>query len=223
MPWADVAAGAHFSAAVSSEKRLYVWGEATLAVDTRARTSHEALPPSVAAASGDGETGDGTMADGGAGEERVTFATSVSSTTSVSASEERAAVEADVAVREVRPLKETGKVRAACAGGFHFLMLLDSAGGGGSGHGGDGDAGRGGGSGGGSGGGIGGEQVVVSWGENAAAQLCRSTSEQVAEEAEAVDPPPPIAVAGAPGHVLVGCGSFHSLMAVQTWIEPHHL
>ena len=44
-----LAAGAHFSAAVSSRGHLYVWGEPVLAADTRARSAHDIFLPQTSA------------------------------------------------------------------------------------------------------------------------------------------------------------------------------
>ena len=80
-------------------------------------------------------------------------------------------------------------------GGFHFTMLRSS-----SRDGSDQPA----------------EGVVraASWFENAAAQLCRTTPETIAEEQEDMEPQPPSAIQGAAGKWLCGAGAFHSLIAV---------
>ena len=183
-----LAAGAHFSAAVSSRGHLYVWGEPVLAADTRARSTHDIFLPQTSAEEEHNHLP--RMARASAGS--TTLAASGSSTIDVTDTEAAEAAAEDVAVREVLPSKAPGRALAACAGGFHFLMVQ----------------------GGGEGGGGAADPRVLSWGENAAAQLCRVTTEQIDEAAAEMDPPPPKVLATAPGDWLVGCGAFHSLVAV---------
>lgn len=192
-----IAAGAHFSAAVSSHRNLYVWGEGLLAADMKTRPSHQRILPASHTSADDVGDVDAPMggAGGHAGMQTATIATSGAATLAVSAEDDDDTE--DVAIREVRL---SARAVAACAGGFHFIARLAD---GGKSNAKDEEAptGRAGG-------------ALVSWGENAASQLCRLTTDSVMEEAEPMEPQPPPAADGATGELLIGCGAFHSLVAV---------
>ena len=181
-----LAAGAHFSAAVTAppDRHLYVWGESVLAAETRGRPLHDtghgapgemAAPAPSADAPPASETADAMR------HVELQIDAARAGTGGGGPASQREAARAPVAV-------------GGCAGGFHFLArVVDDPGGGG-------------------GGGASRAQQVLTWGENAAYQLCRPTEEDFAEEAAPVDPPLP--VPSADGEMVVGCGAFHSLVAV---------
>jgi alpha-tubulin suppressor-like RCC1 family protein len=157
-----LAAGAHFSAAATNRANLYVWGEALLAADTRARSSHE-LDQSAAAAATAGHPNARQGIDEEAWRE-VLFTTAGASSAPIT----------------------------VCAGAFHFLahVLGDEAGARNA------------------------DGQVVSWGENAASQLCRRTEDDIADDAAPLDPPPAMQPASAEGKLVLGCGAFHSLLSI---------
>ena len=104
-----LAAGAHFSAAVSTRGHLYVWGEPVLAADTRARSAHGILLPQTSAEEEQNHLP--RMARASAGS--TTLAASGSSTIDVTDTEAAEAAAEDVAVREVLPSKAPGRALAA--------------------------------------------------------------------------------------------------------------